>query len=96
MDLVIYIGFVIASFMISLCSGLYVLKRNLKVATAWVYSFSQCVVIMCAGLLWWSNMDSTVISQHVGVVGYLGAMMGIAFINYMALTYSKVRKADNF
>ncbi|MDN4494487.1 hypothetical protein [Ureibacillus aquaedulcis] len=91
MKLVIYLGLMIVSLIVSLFSGQFQMKRTNKFWLSFLISFLINVVILGLGSYWWFLTETDGISQGMGVLYYCLAMVVIGIVDLIALSVFKSR-----
>ena len=81
MKLIIFFGLIVFSLLVSLLLGRKDLKNNKRPVTAIIKALLVNIVVLGVGSLWWFLTETDGISQGIGVMIYLGSIVGISLID---------------
>jgi hypothetical protein len=81
MKLIIFFGLIVFSLLSSLKFGRNDLKNNKKPVLAIIKALLINIVILGLGSIWWFLTETDGISQGIGVMIYLGSIVGISLID---------------
>ncbi|MDR7240843.1 hypothetical protein [Neobacillus drentensis] len=81
MKLIIFFGLIFFSLLVSLILGRKDLKDKKKPVTAIIKALLVNIVVLGLGSLWWFLTETDGISQGIGVMIYLGSIIGISLID---------------
>jgi drug/metabolite transporter (DMT)-like permease len=81
MKLMIFIGLIVFSLFCSLLFSRNALKNNKKPLLAIIKALLINIIILGLGSIWWFLTERDGISQAIGVMIYLGSIVGISLID---------------
>jgi hypothetical protein len=81
MKLIIFFGLIVFSLLGSLILGRKDIKNKKKPVAAIIKAFLVNIVILGLGSIWWFLTETDGISQVIGVMIYLGSIVGISLID---------------
>lgn len=87
MKLIIFFGIIIFSLLGSLIFGRNDLKKNKNPVTAIIKALLINIIILGVGSIWWFLTETDGISQGIGVMIYLGSIVGISLIDMVFIYF---------
>lgn len=85
MKLIIFFGLILITLVVSLIFGRHDLKNNNNPTKAIVKAILINVFLLGLGSIWWFLTETDGISQGIGVLIYLGSIVGISLINIVII-----------
>lgn len=89
MKLVVFWGLIFLSLFSSLALGWNNLKNDKKPMKAIIKAIIVNIIILGIGSIWWLLTESDGISQGIGIMIYLGSIVGISLIDTVVIYIGK-------
>lgn len=87
MKLIIFFGLIVLSLFVSLIFSRNDLKNNNKPVTAFIKALLINITILGSGCIWWFLTETDGISQGIGVMIYLGSILGLSLIDMIFIYF---------
>jgi hypothetical protein len=92
MKLIVFWGLILLSLFASLVLGWNNLMNYEKPMKAIIKAITVNIIILGIGIIWWILTESDGISQGIGVMTYLGSIIGILLIDAVVIYIWKKNK----